>query len=278
MIKHTVIYLVSITVILFAAISTNAQITVMSFNIRYNNPHDHENKWELRKGEVAGLIKKNNPDIIGIQEGLHDQITFLDSTLSSYSYTGVGRDDGKQKGEYAAIFFNHEKETLLESNTYWLSETPDTVSVGWDASMERIVTFAVFKDITTNDTLYVFNCHYDHIGNVARKKSSELILELISNKKLQNKKVILTGDFNSTMDDEPIQILKTDMLDSFDYETTHTDTTGTFNGFNPEYKEKKRIDYIFIKNMDVSNYRIVTDKRENGLYISDHFPVMIAVY
>ena len=271
--------IISLTVLIILASITQggAQTTLMSFNLRYNNPHDNENRWKLRKIEVAELIANYNPDILGIQEGLYNQITFLDSTLTDYSYTGVGRDDGNQKGEFTAIFYNTNKVKLINTITYWLSETPNKVSVGWDASMERITTFATFRNIETGDTLFVFNCHYDHIGKIAQEESSKLILEIIKDNNLQDDKVVVMGDFNSLPDDKPIKILKSILTDSFNYSTSETDSSGTFNGFNRNYVEIKRIDYIFVNNVSVKDYKIITDKRKNGLFISDHFPVWATI-
>ncbi len=189
-------------ILLVYGISTNAQNNIMSYNIRYNNPNDKENWWEYRKTNIIKMIHYYQPSIIGIQEGLYKQITYLNKMLVNYKYVGVAREDGKQKGEYAAIFYDAAKFELIHTQTYWLSETPHTISKGWDAALERIATYGVFKNKTTNDTLHIFNCHYDHIGKIARKKSSELIISLIEKKRLQKKKIIVIGDFNSEPNQE----------------------------------------------------------------------------
>lgn len=252
------------------------QTSIISYNIRYSTPNDYENQWEYRKEEVTQLIDYYSPEIFGIQEGLDEQVKYIDTLLSNYSYVGVGRDDGELKGEYTAIFYKHERLKLISTKTYWLSETPDRVSIGWDASMERIATFGEFYDIQTNDTLNVFNCHFDHIGKVSRKNSAKLILEIIEDRRISNKKIIVMGDFNCEPDDEPIQILKANLEDS--YNSTGTKTYGpfgTFNQFNTERLLQTRIDYILVKNIKVKEYRHIDDRRKNNLYPSDHLPIQI---
>lgn len=266
-----------IVIFIIISISLHSQ-TLVSFNIRYNNPNDGENSWENRKDELSKLIIKYQPDIFGIQEGLYEQNEFLNNQLSDYKYVGVGRDDGKTKGEYSPIFYNTSKYELLETGTYWLSETPERISVGWDASMERITTFGVFKNKTTHDTIYVFNCHYDHIGELARENSSRLILKLIADKNLINKPLVVMGDLNSLPDSQAIKILNTKLSDSFEKsDYSKTDSIQTFNSFDNQFISNKRIDYIFTRNLDVKSYKIITDKRGNGLFISDHFPVSIVL-
>lgn len=269
---------ISCTIIfLFLVLSMNAQKSVMTFNIRYNNPNDQENWWENRKQDVAKLIHYYEPDVLGIQEGLHDQVSYLNDHLENYAFVGVGRDDGVEKGEYAAIFYNQENLEPIQTKTYWLSDTPDIVSVGWDASMERIVTYAHFKDKSSQKTIHVFNCHYDHIGKKARENSSKLILELVG-KLGTDQRIVVIGDLNSLPDSKPIQILKTELQDAFESSLTPAyGPIGTFNGFNPNEKLSSRIDYILTKNMAVQRFRTIDDRRKNDLYPSDHLPIMIIV-
>ena len=254
------------------------QTSVISYNIRYDNPSDNENLWEYRKSEISQMINYYSPEIIGIQESLNNQVKYLDSTLLDYEYIGVGRGDGRSKGEYTAIFYKTERIKLLSTKTFWLSETPDVVSIGWDASMERIVTFGEFLDKKNYDTLYVFNCHYDHIGKVAKIKSTELILNIMENMGIANKKVILMGDFNSETDDEPIELFKTQMVDNYYKKGVITyGPLGTLNQFNPDIVIKKRIDYIFTKNIKVKEYIHIDDRRKNNLFLSDHLPVLMKI-
>ncbi|WP_431127732.1 endonuclease/exonuclease/phosphatase family protein [Flagellimonas flava] len=263
---------------LVIAVSINAQQSIMTFNIRYNNPKDGENWWEKRKEDVGALVNFYKPEIMGIQEGLHEQVTFLDGFLTQYDYVGVGRDDGKEKGEYAAIFYNKSSLELLDTKTYWLSETPEKVSVGWDASMERIVTYAKFKDKDNQKILHVFNCHYDHIGPLARENSSKVVLDLIKKMGVGNERVAVIGDLNSLPDSKPIQILKQEFKDAFEAsETTPYGPIGTSNSFKTMDNLKNRIDYILVKNLTVKSYIAIDDKRKNGFFVSDHLPVMVTV-
>ena len=252
-----------------------AQTSFMTFNLRYNNPGDKENCWEYRKVEVADMLHRYHPDILGIQEGLQDQVLYLDSALEDYSCTGVGRDDGKAKGEYSAIFYNTGRFRLLSMKTYWLSDTPDTVSVGWDAAMERIATFAMFSDLKTGDTLCVFNTHMDHIGMQARENSARLILRIIDQQKLWNKRLVVMGDFNATPQETPVKLFAEKLQCAYNNSReTKQGPTGTFNAFNTTDPVTKRIDYIFTRNISISHYRHIDDRRKNNLWLSDHLPVM----
>ncbi|MCT4560230.1 MAG: endonuclease/exonuclease/phosphatase family protein [Crocinitomicaceae bacterium] len=262
------------SVALSFSISSWSQTSLMSFNLRYNNPNDGENAWENRKAEVVDLIEKYAPEIMGIQEGLYDQMQYLDSNLRQYSYLGVGRDDGKTKGEYAGIFYRHDLWTLNRSYTFWLSETPLKPSVGWDASMERIVTYAWFIHNQTGETLHVFNAHFDHIGEKAQYESADLITNLIYKFNLTEEKVVVMGDFNSLPDSEPIQLFSSYLEDSRNVEN-HFGPDGTFNNFNTQEEITKRIDYIFTMNLSVQSQLHINDRRKNGLCISDHLPVYV---
>ena len=259
-------------------ISALCQTSVMSFNIRYDNPNDDLNWWGNRKLEIAKTINYYAPEIVGIQEGLDNQVKYLDSALVDYNYTGVGRDDGKSKGEYAAIFYKKKKFKLLKTKTYWLSETPDSVSVGWDASMERIATFGEFLDKIKGDTLSIFNCHFDHIGKLAQYKSAELILKIIEEKRLEGSKVIVMGDLNCEPHEKPIKTLKTVMKDAYNISQSKPyGPIGTYNAFNLTNSTLKRIDYIFVKNIQVLEYINIEDRRTNNMYLSDHLPILIKI-
>ncbi len=247
----------------------------MTLNLRYENTYDKENGWDKRRDEVARMINFYQPDLLGIQEGLYAQVHFLDSALPHYDYIGVGREDGKQQGEYAAIFYNTKKLTCLNQKTYWLSETPDKVSKGWDAALERIVTFGTFVAKGKKDTFYVFNCHMDHIGKTAREQSARFILHLIDSMCLAKSKVVLTGDMNAEPDEAPLQVFKTRFDDLYQTPSIqHYGPPGTFNNFKTDQPVTKRIDYIFVKNIPVYSYIHIDDRRDNTLWLSDHLPVL----
>jgi len=266
----------NLLVLLLLCFNVYGQTSIMTYNIRYNNSNDNENWWEKRKTEVVQMIKYYHPDIFGIQEGLNDQVNYINNNLPNYTYTGVGRNDGKTKGEYAAIFYNSDNFELISSRTYWLSKTPNKVSIGWDASMERITTYGVFRNIKTNDTLHVFNSHYDHIGKIAQQKSSEIIIDLIKQKQLENKKLIVMGDLNSSPHEKAILHLKTILDDTFEVaESIVYGPVGTFNKFDTNFVPIYRIDYIFTKNLNTKSYRNIDDRRKNNLWLSDHLPVFV---
>ena len=221
---------------------------IMTYNIRYDNPNDGENQWSKRKAFLSNQIAYNDPDVFGIQEGLHHQVTYLDSALVDYKYLGVGRDDGKTKGEYSAIFYNTKKLKVIKKSTIWLSETPNKISVGWDASMERICTYALFEDVNTNRRFWVFNTHFDHIGKEARIQSAKLIIETLESLNKKNYPVAVMGDLNLKPESKPIQYLSSVLNDSKTVcLSTPFGPTGTFNGFKFDKPVTDRIDYIFYK-------------------------------
>ena len=156
-------------------IMAEAGLRMMSYNIRYNNPGDGVRAWDRRKEEVAALIRFYEPDVLGLQEVLHGQLLYLEEQLPEYGRVGVGRDDGKQAGEYSPVFYRKNQLELLNHGTFWLSETPDQPSVGWDASMERIATWGQFRRKNKGDTVWCVNTHFDHRGEQARQESAQLI-------------------------------------------------------------------------------------------------------
>ena len=252
--------------------------SIISYNIRYDNNWDIENSWKIRRNKISQILVQYSPSIIGIQEGLLNQVQYIDSSLIDYDYVGVGRDDGKKKGEFCAIYFDTTRYVLLKNSTFWLSETPDTISVGWDAALERICTYGLFKDRITKEEFWVFNTHFDHIGVVAREKSSELILKRINKINRQSLPVILMGDFNSIPNSPPVKEIKTELSDALQISLEKLQgPRGTFNGFNEDLPIEKRIDYIFTNDLKVLSYTHINDRLNNNRHISDHLPVMIKI-
>ena len=252
--------------------------SIISYNIRYDNNWDIENSWKIRRNKISQILVQYSPSIIGIQEGLLNQVQYIDSSLIDYDYVGVGRDDGKKKGEFCAIYFDTTRYVLLKNSTFWLSETPDTISVGWDAALERICTYGLFKDRITKIVFWVFNTHFDHIGVVAREKSSELILKRINKINHQSLPVILMGDFNSIPNSSPVKEIKTELSDALQISLEKLQgPRGTFNGFNEDLPIEKRIDYIFTNDLKVLSYTHINDRLNNNRHISDHLPVMIKI-
>ena len=248
---------------------------ILTYNIKYDNINDTVNNWNDRKIAMVELLKHYEPDIIGMQEVLHHQLTYLDKQLSNFSAIGVGRDDGKEKGEYSPILYNSKKYKLLDSNTFWLSKTPEKISVGWDASLERICTYALFEDLNSRKQFWVFNTHFDHRGTMAREKSVELIVKKIKKINVKNLPVALMGDLNLSPEKAPIQFLKSAMSDGQSIsQKPFYGPTGTFSGFDHKRILDHRIDYIFVKGFNVLEYTHIDDRMENNKHISDHLPVL----
>lgn len=255
-----------------------AQVSVMTFNIRYDNPNDGDNWWENRKRDVVELLDRYHPDFIGIQEGLDHQVWYLNESLKDYQFVGVGRDGKGVVSEYTAIYYDTTKYTLLDTKTFWLSPTPDKVSKGWDAALNRISTYASFKEKSSGSVLHLFNAHFDHIGEEAREKSSQVILEQIANWGLQDQPVVVMGDFNSAKNSKSIAYLNSVLADTRTAVAQKpAGPEGTFTGFAKDAELLRRIDYIFIRNMDVINQRHIDDLRPNLLWPSDHLPVYAVV-
>ena len=272
---------IGITVFGVILIHCNLQgqtLKIMSYNLRYDNPNDGVNTWNQRKESVVELIKYYQPEILGIQEGLHHQVQYLVKNLSNYVYIGVGRDDGKQQGEYTAILYDKTKFSVLKTATFWLSDKSDIISVGWDASMERICSYGLFKHLASHKKIWVFNTHFDHIGALARLKSSELIISKIAGLNQEALPTILMGDLNALPNSKPIEKLKTFLDDGMDISTTPLyGPSGTFSGFNPTMKIDRRIDYIFTSKFNILSYGHIDKKRTDNNYISDHLPVIAEI-
>jgi len=252
-------------------------LEAMTFNIRFDNIDDGINTWSLRKNAVADLIKSHNPDIIGTQEGLVHQIEYLDESLEDYAYFGNGRDDGKQKGEYCAVFYHKRRWKLLESKTMWLSPTGEVGVSGWDAALPRVFTFGILCSLENQDTVFVINTHFDHRGEIARLNSAKLILDFISEKQTRGKTWIVLGDFNATPDEEPVKLLKEQLSSGCFYASDEHKEKGTFNGFDPDIVTGRAIDHIFVKNGKIRACKVLYDKRSANEFISDHFPVLMTV-
>jgi len=275
----TNIYIVFLSVLCLIGFQNqgHAQVDrVLTYNIKYDNPKDSVNNWTNRKEEVIQLIKHYEPQIFGIQEGLLHQLQDLDSGLPNYARIGVGRDDGIEKGEFSAIYYRGDEFIVESESTFWLSETSDIVSMGWDASYKRVCTYGLFKNKLTDQKFLVFNVHYDHKGKIARAKSSELILDKIKKINTHNYPVILMGDFNAQEDDLPIRTITQDLDDGSKLCTNGIyGPTGTFTGFVPNAVPDRRIDFIFVKDFEVTKYSHIDDKKRDNNYLSDHLPVLI---
>jgi len=245
----------------------------MTYNIRLDTKEDRINQWIHRKKGLVSLIKKLNPDILGIQEGLPNQILYLSKQLEGYSLIGNGRE-GENNGEYCAIYYKNKKFKLVKDETFWLSETPELPSIGWDAALKRIVTVGVFTILNSNKKLVVYNSHFDHLGKIAREKSVGVIINHIKVNGYFKNGIVVMGDLNSIPSETPIKLLKNNLDDTFD-KFKHKKPYGTFNGFDLKSKLTKRIDFIFTKNLNTINYKRINEKLQNGLWPSDHLPILV---
>ena len=255
------------------------ELNVMTFNIRYNTKNDSLNAWPYRKDNAASQIRFHNVHILGVQEALHEQVMDLSQSLSQYKYVGVGRDDGKTKGEYAAIFYDTSRLKLLGSSTFWLSLTPEIPgSKSWDAAITRIVTWAKFTDVSNKRTFFVFNTHFDHIGKEARRESARLLKQKVKDI-AGNNPVVITGDLNSKPSDDPIKIItesadKDKIIDTKAVSlTTHYGPQGTFNAFTSKEIDNEPIDFIFFKGKWKVLQHATLSQTWGGRFSSDHFPV-----
>lgn len=260
---------------LSGAFAASAQpVAVMTYNIRYDNPGDGINQWGNRKEKVYDLIRKYNPDLLGVQEALQHQLKDIVDNVSDYAYIGVGRDDGKEKGEFSAILYKKDRFDILAQNTFWLSETPEVAgSKSWDAAITRVATWAKVRDKKSGNEFFMINTHFDHIGREARAKSATLLKA----KALdfgRGLPVIITGDFNCTRDELPYKtIMDKSSLSLID--PAPQNSPGTFTSFAVNSIVPRAIDYIFhTPEWTSDDYRVIQDN-DGKNYPSDHLPVMV---
>lgn len=257
-----------------------SEITLATFNIRFDNPQDSLNNWKYRKDNVADFIRTQNLDIVGMQEVLHNQLEDLKARLPEYAEVGVGRENGKTKGEYAPIFFKKDRFEILDNNTFWLSQYPDSVGfIGWDGACTRIATWAKMKDRQNGKIFMAINTHFDHIGTEARRKGALLIIEKIK-EIVGDKPAVLTGDFNVNELSEAYNTLTTNSFvlnDAHKEAETKQGVDYTFHNFGkikPSSCEK--IDFIFITpNIKVSSSYIPQEANQEGRFLSDHNPEVV---
>lgn len=263
------------------AFSAETEITVMTFNVRFDNPSDGVNAWPNRIPLVEAYMAEVKPDIVGMQENLHHQNDDLLRVMPGYQYIGTGRDDGMQGGEYSPIFFRTDRFELIEHGQFWLSETPDVPgSIGWEAVLPRVVAWAKLKLRDQGEELYVFNTHYSHVSDLARRRSMEFMSEQIK-KIAGDNRVIVTGDFNIAKGSE----LYYDMLAHL-YRNNRLqnaeliagepvlDARSTFNAFRDGTRPRV-IDFIFVDpHFQVLSYQ-VDQIRDGDIFISDHWPVWV---
>ena len=263
----------------FTACGSATSLSVMTFNMRYDNPEDGQNNWRFRRERIAGVIKAQEVDVLGTQELLSNQFNDLSGLLTGYQGVGVGRLDGAESGEYCAVFFRKDRFTLLDSGTFWLSETPEVVgSLGWDGACERIATWVVLRDRDGRE-LFFIDTHLDHVGQVARDAGVSLLMKRIETLS-GGRPVILTGDFNSEPGSSVVAHVQKDgvLRDAKAIAAQRSGTDWSFSDFGqiPE-AERPLLDYIFVSgDIEAVRYEVLPDIFDGG-YVSDHAPVMAVV-
>jgi len=268
-------------VVLFAALmmlplcisaqnDVSSELKVMSYNIRYGDAKDGTNSWPMRCTATLDMVNDQQPDVFGVQEALDFQVLFIDENMRDYECVGVGRDNGKKKGEHMSIFWNKKTVSMLKWGTFWLSETPEEPSMGWDAECFRTATWALMKDKATKRKFYFINTHLDHVGKEARRKGLELILGRINEMNPDFYPVVLVGDFNMEISDPAMRVLDEDMQNVRKTAAT-TDAHDTFNGWG---RGKGVIDHIYVSGFsEYPEYYTVTKRYADRKFISDHYPV-----
>ena len=254
-----------------AKIPSRDEVKVISYNIRFANKKDGDNVWQNRAKASPAMIRDYAPDVFGVQEALAVQLEYLDDKLPHYSFVGVGREDGKKKGETMAIFYNTRKVRLLDWGTYWLSETPDKPSRGWDADCKRTATWTLMEMKGSGKKFFYVNTHLDHRGDMAQQKGLELILERIAAMNPDGLPMILTGDFNVEPDAPVLYGLNAKMTDAR-RSALKTDSRATFNAWG---KRASIIDYIYHSGFsECAEFETIVRQYKGVLYISDHYPIV----
>lgn len=250
----------------------------MSFNIRCGSCEQPTsiNHWSQRRALVADQIRQQKPDLLGLQEAELFQVRDLAADLGNYGWYGVGREDGKEKGETTAIFYNRARFVVEEQRTYWLSETPATPSKGWDAALSRTATIVTLTDSLSSRRLVMLNAHFDHRGQQARLKSSELLVE--QTKSARGLPVIVTGDFNYTKASEGYKVVAAALRDT-EQASLSSPSGGdlSFNGFGKDLVPGNKIDFVFVSDQFVVDSHKIISERYADRYASDHYPVVVSL-
>lgn len=274
-----------VLVLLTVAVQGGESLRVMSFNVRYGTAKDGENHWDKRKDLCVSRITTFKPDILGLQEALKLQNEFILQGNPNLKALGVAREDGKEKGEYATLMYNAERFDVVESGTFWLSETPDVAgSKSWDSSLPRVATWARFKDKKEGKELLAINTHFDHKGTVARVEAAKMIRK-VATEKGKGITVIVTGDFNSVPGSEAYKALvakndaSVELIDTYaELWSAKPDTQGqgTFHSFQIT-PSTSRIDWILVTPQLQVDAADIDRHREGTLFPSDHFAIWAVV-
>ena len=244
-------------------------LKVMSYNIRLGSADDKTNSWALRYTATEEMLKDQAPDVFGVQEALVYQVAFIED-ICGYESVGVGRENGKKEGEHMSIFWNKKTVKMLKWGTFWLSETPEKPSMGWDAACFRTATWALMKDKETGEKFYFVNTHLDHAGVQAQKNGLKLIMDSIAEINPDGYPMVLVGDFNMRPDNANLADLDS-MMQSARKIAAKTDSHDTYNGWG---KGTGIIDYIYMSGFSsCPEYQTVTKRYKDRKYVSDHYPI-----
>ena len=251
----------------------SAGLRVMSYNI-WRASDDSQNDWAIRKGGLVEEIRGIHPDLLGVQEAERAQMDHLIAQLPDYDFIGVGRDDGKDAGEFCAVFYKKARFEPLDSGTFWLSETPNVPGKrGWDAMCNRVVSWGKFRDKSSGRVLVYANTHFDHMGETARRESAKLIVNF-QEQTAADLPFIVTGDFNSEETSEAYKTLTAQLIDARKAARVQTGGTRTFASDNVKYGENYVIDYVFLSDdFLVDQFHIQSEEPKDGVHPSDHFSV-----
>lgn len=226
---------------------------------------------EDRKPRLAKMIREYKPDSFGVQEAHIGWINYLTEALPEYAYVGVGREDGKEDGEFSAVFYLKDKFDAFDSGNFWISETPDRPSKGWDSACTRIATYVYLKDKETGKGYIHFNTHLDHVGRIAQINGAKMICEKAQS--FGNVPVVCTGDFNVEQGSDCYQTMVSANMGDSRMMAPDTDDTFTFHNFDPE-NTHIIIDFIFVDKATVKPVKFkVIDKKIDGIFYSDHYAI-----
>ena len=255
-----------------SGLAAEGELRCISFNVRRQGSETNDqDRWEVRRYAVVKMIEQEKPSIMGIQEGKIEQVRWIEESCSEYARFGVGRNDGNESGEMMAVFYRRELYEKLESGTFWLSETPDVPSTGWDTKIYRSTTWLRMKEKATGKEFYFIDTHFDHKGEIARRESALLVAAWIEENVPDGMTVILCGDFNSNTDDPIFDPLKKILLVARDVAPV-TDYEGTFNGFGT-VDDVRILDHFFFRKAEALSLKVL--RNDYGAdYISDHYPVV----
>jgi endonuclease/exonuclease/phosphatase family metal-dependent hydrolase len=252
------------------------KFSVMTYNIRLDIASDGVNRWDNRKTPLLHQINTIHPDVLGVQEALPHQMIELQKGMPDYQKVGVGREEN-HTGEASGLFIKTSRFIIKDSGTFWLSRTPDKISRGWDAACNRVCSFVRLEDRLNGKQCWVFNTHWDHVGEQARTESLALILAQIALRNPNNEPVILMGDFNTTPEHPRLKLLENDWVNTYTAMNPGS-TLGTFNGFQTDKPINNYIDYIWITRQAfiIHSSQILTEK-PNHQWLSDHYPVLSVI-